>query len=150
MAASLAPEKVAAVYREVLRRAGTALSDGLSVILDGTWRDTAQRAAAGELAQGHGAVLLDLMCEIPLAAAQQRITGRVGGTSDATVEVAEALAAGAAGGERPGAQRVDTGRPIGELVDEIGRRYRGCVAGDSGEPDWGPHALTGDGPAAIR
>lgn len=145
-----APEKVAAVYREVLRRAGAALSGGLSVILDGTWRDAAQRAAAGELAQGHGAALLDLVCEIPLAAAQQRITGRVGGTSDATVEVAEALAAGAVGGERPGALRVDTGRPIGELVHEIGRRYRGCVAGDSGEPDWGPHAPTGDGPAAIR
>ncbi|MFN8227810.1 MAG: AAA family ATPase [Mycobacterium sp.] len=145
-----APEKVAAVYREVLRRAGAALSGGLSVILDGTWRDAAQRAAAGELAQGHGAALLDLVCEIPLAAAQQRITGRVGGTSDATVEVAEALAAGAVGRERPGALRVDTGRPIGELVHEIGRRYRGCVAGDSGEPDWGPHAPTGDGPAAIR
>ena len=58
--------------------------------------------------------------------------------------------AGAVGRERPGALRVDTGRPIGELVHEIGRRYRGCVAGDSGEPDWGPHAPTGDGPAAIR
>ncbi len=141
-----APEKVAAVYREVLRRGGTALSDGRSVIFDGTWRDDAQRAAAEQLAQRHGAALLDLVCEIPLAAAQRRIAGRVGGTSDATVEVAAALSED---GERPGAHRVDTGRPIGELVDQVGRRYRGCVAGDSGEPDWGPHALTGDGPAEI-
>jgi len=141
-----APEKVAAVYREVLRRGGTALSDGRSVIFDGTWRDDVQRAAAEQLAQRHGAALLDLVCEIPLAAAQRRIAGRVGGTSDATVEVAAALSED---GERPGAHRVDTGRPIGELVDQIGRRYRGCVAGDSGEPDWGPHALTGDDPAEI-
>ena len=94
--------------------------------------------------RGHGAALLDLVCEIPLAAAQRITVGSVARRMPPSS--GEALAAGAVGRERPGALRVDTGRPIGELVHEIGRRYRGCVAGDSGEPDWGPHAPTGDGP----
>ncbi len=119
-----APDKVAAVYREVLNRAEAALSAGLPVILDGTWRDGAQRAAARELASRTGAPFVECVCEVPLAAAQQRIAARVGSTSDATAELAAALPAGAAW---PGAHRVDTSRPIAELVDETTRLYRRAV-----------------------
>ena len=141
------PDKVAAVYQEVLRRAEIALSGGTSVILDGTWRDGMQRAAAGELARHRGAALLDLVCQIPLATAQQRIEARIGSTSDATAEVAAALSVDTA---RPGAYIVDSRRPIAELVEELAGLSRLAAADDSGEPYWGPHALTGDGVAGIR
>lgn len=127
-----APDKVAAVYRDVLRRAEPALSGGSSVILDGTWRDGAQRAAARELASRTGAAFVEFVCEVPLEAAQQRIAARVGSTSDATPEVAAALAAGAAW---PGAHRIDTGRPVAEIAGETVRLYRAAVPGDGGEPE---------------
>jgi len=119
-----APEQVVAVYRDVLCRAEAALAAGSSVILDGTWRDDAQRAAAGELASRTGAAFVECVCEVPLAAAQQRIAARVGSTSDATAEVAAALANGA---ERPGAHRIDTGRPVAAIADETTRLYRRAV-----------------------
>ena len=45
-----APANVSAVYDEVLRRARLSLSNGSSVILDGTWRDARQRERARKLA----------------------------------------------------------------------------------------------------
>src|SRR5207248_8267537 len=45
------PEMTASTYRTLLERAGTALEHGETVILDASWSDRRQRAAAAELAR---------------------------------------------------------------------------------------------------
>ena len=45
------PEQVAVVYDTVLRKAAESLATGVSVILDGTWRDPGQRRRAREIAR---------------------------------------------------------------------------------------------------
>lgn len=112
-----AADKVAAVYRTVLDRAEAALARGASVVLDGTWREPANRAAAAALADRTGASLRQLRCTLPLTAAQQRIAARVGGASDATVEVAAALA----DGDWADMQPIDTSGPIAGVIAEVGR-----------------------------
>lgn len=123
-----APDQVATVYREVLRRAADLLAGGTSVILDGTWRDVAQRTAAAALAADTRSAFLDIVCEVPLAEAQQRIARRLPGSSDATPEVAAAHASAARGvAGWSGAHRLDTRRPIAEVTAETARWYRQAV-----------------------
>ena len=123
-----APDQVATVYREELRRAADLLAGGTSVILDGTWRDVAQRTAAAALAADTRSAFLDIVCEVPLAEAQQRIARRLPGSSDATPEVAAAHASAARGvAGWSGAHRLDTRRPIAEVTAETARWYRQAV-----------------------
>ena len=112
------PEKVAAVYDEVLRRAGSLLSAGSSVILDGTWRDVRQRGRAHRLAVATSSPVVDFTCSLPLREAAERITARGPSVSDATPQIAAALGEFAeAGGSYP----IATGRPLADSVAEAQR-----------------------------
>ncbi|MGO9856656.1 MAG: AAA family ATPase [Acidimicrobiales bacterium] len=89
-----APEAVGAVYAELVRRARRHLERGEPVILDASWIDTAQRAAAGRAAEDTGSDLIELCCSCDDAIAAERIRRRQGGddVSDATPEVRHLMA----------------------------------------------------------
>lgn len=103
-----AEENVAAVYDEVLHRAGRLLRRGRSVILDGTWRDPRRRDQARQLAAQTSSAPLELRCETTVDTSVERVTTRPAGPSDATPEIASALAAEAS--QWPEAHRIDTSR----------------------------------------
>lgn len=104
------------MYDTVLSRARRELSSGQSVILDGTWRDPSQRLRARAVATDTSSPIIELTCTTPLAEAASRIENRTSTTSDATPEIAEALADGSAGWI--GAVPIDTSRPLTESVIE--------------------------------
>ncbi|WP_099020479.1 bifunctional aminoglycoside phosphotransferase/ATP-binding protein [Mycolicibacterium palauense] len=119
------PENVATVYKVVLRRAHSVLAAGRSVILDGTWRDPAERGRARELAESANARLLEMVCSAPLAEAKSRVGERTGSNSDATADIAEALHGADNSGEHGGAEdpwrglaRINTERPLADSVAE--------------------------------
>jgi aminoglycoside phosphotransferase family enzyme/predicted kinase len=113
------PENVAAVYREVLRRAHSLLAGGQSVILDGTWRDAAQRERARALAETAHVALREMACTSSLSEAQTRIGRRTRSNSDATAEIASAVDA-SHDDEDPwfGVPRINTERPLTDSVAE--------------------------------
>lgn len=86
-------ERVDAVYAELLRRARPALAAGETVVLDASWSDAAWRQRAAEVAGATASDLVALRCDVAPAVAAARVAGRVGGASDATPEVAAAMAA---------------------------------------------------------
>ena len=106
-----APDNVAAVYQETLRRAHTILGTGRSVILDATWRDPKMRANAGILAAQTHSALVELMCVAKVDVAAKRIKVRRPGNSDVTPEIAEEMSAQNNCWES--AYRVDTTRGLG-------------------------------------
>lgn len=112
-----APESVAAVYDEVLRRAQVKLGSATSVILDGTWRDAGQRERARAVGRRFNAPVIEITCATPLADAQTRIATRGATASDATSQVAAAIAQ-----EVPesgyGGHLIDTTRPFCESLAE--------------------------------
>lgn len=114
-----APQNVAAVYDEVLRRAGELLAQGISVILDGTWRNPHQRRRAQRLAADSGVPIVEFTCVVPLDSASARIRSRTATTSDATPEIAAALAE--QDGKLPSGHEIDTSRPLAESVAEARR-----------------------------
>ena len=85
------PDNVSIVYEVALRRAQVLLSEGQSVILDGTWRDPQLRAHAYRVALETHSALVDLMCVAPTDMAADRIKERRAGNSDVTPEIADAL-----------------------------------------------------------
>lgn len=117
-----APEQVSAVYDEVLRRARVQLNEGRTVILDGTWRDVGQRERAHALAADTAAAVVELTCSLPLGTASTRIRSRAASTSDATPEVAAALATRDA--DWAGSHRIDTSQPLDRAVAEAQRICR--------------------------
>ncbi|AWT54895.1 AAA family ATPase [Mycolicibacterium smegmatis] len=114
-----APKNVAAVYDEVLARARHALTHGRSVILDGTWRDVGRRQRAHLLASETAVPVVEFTCSLPVVAAGERIASRSGTTSDATPEIADALAEQGAGIVH--GHSIDTSRPLRESVTEAQR-----------------------------
>lgn len=120
-----APESVARVYDEVLRRAEAAVTGGCSVILDGTWRDEEATGRARRLAESTETPLTEFTCVLPVEEAGARIRARTQTTSDATPQIAEALA-GRTGvaGRHP----LDTGRPLAESVAEAQRICRKVIS----------------------
>ena len=103
-------DNVTTVYDLALRRASGCLGNGQSVILDGTWRDPQLRADAHRLAaQTHSAVV-EVMCSAAVDMAAGRIETRQPGNSDATPEIARALAARHNDWET--AHRMDTSRRL--------------------------------------
>lgn len=118
-----APEQVAVVYDEVLRRARDLLALGWPVILDGTWRDANHRRLAREVAHETGSEVTELVCGAPVDAAVRRVAGRGPSVSDATPEIAAAL--GDAGSDWPQAHRLDTTRPVEETIAEAQQQCSG-------------------------
>ena len=118
-----APENVAAVYDEVLRRAHTALAGGRSVILDGTWRDARQRDRAHTLAADTATPTVEFTCSLPLANASARIETRSTTASDATPEIAAALAEQRRSGDSnyENSYEIDTSKPLADSVAEAQR-----------------------------
>ena len=110
------PENGAAVYDELLRRACLLLSSRSSVILDGTWRDPRQRERVREIASETSSPIVEFRCSLPLEQAPARIEGRRGSISDATPEIAAALAELDKNPE--GSYQIDTDRPFAESVAE--------------------------------
>ncbi len=87
------------------------------MVLDGTWADPRHREQARQLSQTTAARMLEFVCAAPLDAAVARIRTRTGTSSQATPEIATALA------EReaevwPGAHRLDTTRPPADSLAE--------------------------------
>lgn len=86
----------AATYTTLLERARECLERGEAVVLDASWTDPAYRDTARRLAVEADADLDELQCVLPQELADQRIAARSargGDPSDATAEVAHALAA---------------------------------------------------------
>jgi aminoglycoside phosphotransferase family enzyme/predicted kinase len=107
----------ATTYRELLDRARTLLELGESVVLDATWGDEAQRAAARAVADATAADLVELRCVLPPEIAAARVAARErrgDDVSDATVEVARELAARA--DRWPSARDIDTAGPVAETI----------------------------------
>lgn len=77
------PAEVAAVYDALLDRAGAALRDGDSVVLDGTFKNHARRAAARQLADSVGVRFELVKVECTEAVVRDRIRARSGDESDA-------------------------------------------------------------------
>jgi aminoglycoside phosphotransferase family enzyme/predicted kinase len=89
------PERVAAVYDELLREATLVLEQGESVVLDASWTSSAERARAREIGQRLGAELVEIECRLALDQARTRLQQRLASSatlSDATPEVLEMLA----------------------------------------------------------
>ena len=114
------PDKVAMVYEVALRRAGLLLGNGQSVIVDGTWRDPQMRAHAHRLASETHSATVEFMCSAAVDLAAGRISTRRRGNSEATPEIAAALAAQRAGWDS--AHPIDTSRTVEHLV----REAHGC------------------------
>jgi aminoglycoside phosphotransferase family enzyme/predicted kinase len=101
------PELVAATYHEMLRRAQLALENGVSVVLDATWREEHMREAAQHVAEETFADLAEVRCVAPPALLVRRLAARKPGTahgSDVTAGVLEGMGFDA----WPGAAEVDT------------------------------------------
>ncbi|HJT94151.1 MAG TPA: nucleoside monophosphate kinase [Mycobacterium sp.] len=109
-------ENVAAVYNELLRYTHDYLVAGQSVILDGTWRDARQRDRARKLADDTAARTVEFTCSVPLDEAAARIQNRSSTTSDATPQIAAALAQ-QHGGPHAG-HPINTRQPLADSVAE--------------------------------
>ncbi|QZA05967.1 AAA family ATPase [Mycolicibacter heraklionensis] len=120
-----APANVAAVYQAILHRAGQCLASGQSVVLDGTWRDAQVRAEACRLAADKHAVTAEIQCVVPVDVAADRIRSRAPGNSDATPQIAAALAAHDF--EWDTAHRVDTSQPLDDCVREAQELWRAAI-----------------------
>jgi uncharacterized protein len=88
-----APDHTERVYRELLHRAEELLGRGESVVLDASWTEARHRAAARDLAGRTHGRLVELRCVAPDALAAARIRARTGSSSDASPEIAAAMAA---------------------------------------------------------
>lgn len=114
-----APEVTGRTYGELVRRAEIALGLGEVVVLDASWTDETWRRLARSAAERSHADLVELRCDAPpaVAAARMRARRAVGGDpSDATPEVAAALAEAAA--PWPTATTIDTGAEPGASLAE--------------------------------
>ena len=75
---------VSGVYAEMVARAGRVLADGGSVVVDATWVDESERAAAARVAISAGAEILPVCCICDTAVATARITERMRHGGDAS------------------------------------------------------------------
>ena len=119
------PENVATVYEIALHRASLLLTNGQSVILDGTWRVPHMRAQAHQLASETHSVMVELMCSAKADTAADRITTRRPGNSEVTPEIAAAMAARDSGWSA--AHRIDTSRAREHSVREANEVWHRAV-----------------------
>jgi predicted kinase len=118
------PGNIAIVYEVALRRAQVLLSEGQSVILDGTWRDPHVRAQAYRVAVETHSALVDLICVAPTDIAAERIKERRAGNSDVTPEIAVALDVHNGWDD---AYRVDTSRGLDQSVSLAQNVWRQAI-----------------------
>jgi aminoglycoside phosphotransferase family enzyme/predicted kinase len=114
-------ENIEKVYDAVLRQARRGLSQGRTVILDGTWSDPRQRQRARELGTELAAdsAPAEFACVAALHDTVDRIRTRNATTSQVTPEIATALAARDPDhGSWPQAHPIDTTREMSESVAE--------------------------------
>ena len=124
------PDRIAATYTEMLRRARRCLEHGRSVILDASWSRSSDRADAAALALVTDADLHELNCTVDEEVARDRILERSErGTdaSDADFEVARQMA------KRfepwPGAHPIDTTGTTDETTTRL-RKLLGVAKTD--------------------
>ncbi|WP_433685272.1 AAA family ATPase [Nocardia sp. CA-119907] len=103
------PAGKARVYTEMLTQAHTLLGSGVSVILDASWIDATERQRAAALAQQTHTDLVELRCACPPTVASDRIRQRAASESDATPDIAMAMAEATAAW--PDAITLDTTMP---------------------------------------
>jgi predicted kinase len=127
------PENIAAVYRAVLAKAQLGLSQGRTVILDGTWGDPDYRQQAHRVAADAAAAVVEFACAAPLAATVTRIRTRTNSTSQVTPGIATALARSDDHGIWSGAHRIDTTRELATSVAEAMDILRQPVERQRGE-----------------
>ena len=126
-------ENIAAVYRAVLAEAQLGLSQGRTVILDGTWSDPDYRQQAHRVAADAAAAVVEFACAAPLAATVTRIRTRTNSTSQVTPGIATALARSDDHGIWSGAHRIDTTRELATSVAEAMDILRQPVERQRGE-----------------
>ncbi|ADG98822.1 conserved hypothetical protein [Segniliparus rotundus DSM 44985] len=104
------PELSSMVYQVMFERARDALSHGESVILDASWGAAGERERAQQLGRETDAAVVALRCTTPPDVAERRIAHRRAGFSDATADIARAMATDA--GAWTQATDVDTSAPL--------------------------------------
>lgn len=109
------PESISLVYETMLARAKSHLENGLSVILDASWTDGRQLLEVAGLAISTEATHITLRCVAPMAVAATRLSTRAPGDSDATPQIARAMAASMAG-DWPNGIEIDTTATIDESI----------------------------------
>jgi uncharacterized protein len=107
------------VYRVLLDRAETALSEGCSVVLDASWRDATQRDRVHALALQYCAVPVDVRCEIAENTAFRRLARTRSGFSEAGVRTRESMKS--AFEPWPDAQVLATDRDVTEVLPDLQR-----------------------------
>jgi aminoglycoside phosphotransferase family enzyme/predicted kinase len=112
-----------ALYGQLLQRAEALLARGESVVLDASWTSRRHRAAAAALAARSASDLVALECRAPAEVAAQRIHTRGATASDATADIAVAMAAAA--DPWPDATVVDTTAALDRCVTEAVDAWRG-------------------------
>jgi aminoglycoside phosphotransferase family enzyme/predicted kinase len=121
-------------YDTLFERAAMLLDEAVSVVLDGTFRDVAQRDRAVRLAHEKGAGAHFLFCQAPPDVARERIAGRIArgeGISDARPELHEVHRReldAAPDWSGPDVLPLDTTQPVGDLVRRVIDRLRHTVA----------------------
>ena len=94
LAVRYSPEAVNHVYEVLLERARAGLEQGWDVVIDASWADAGQRAAAARLAVQSHSSLLELRCDANDAIADRRLRNRPAGhPSDADPAVRRTMAA---------------------------------------------------------
>ncbi|WP_067833972.1 AAA family ATPase [Nocardia lijiangensis] len=111
----------ARVYAELRTRARELLAAGRSVILDASWTDSTEQRQAAALAAEARADLVQLVCHCPPSVAGRRIDCRPRGDSDATRQIAAAMAGQAA--EWPDATVIDTALSLPDTVAAARREW---------------------------
>ncbi|NIR34629.1 MAG: AAA family ATPase [Actinobacteria bacterium] len=107
-----------ATYRRLVELGGVALEAGASVVLDASWSSADHRTLAAELAEAHGADLIELECRLPADEAKRRVLARRRDeptASDARPEVVDYLRARR--DPWPSAVGVDTSETVSDAAD---------------------------------
>ena len=113
-----APAVTAKTFEELTRQTKALLGQGLSVVLDATWRSAADRAALRQVAEQAAARVTELRCVLPRALAKERIIRRMASVynpSDATPELVDYMAERF--DEWPEATPIDTSQSVAISVD---------------------------------
>ena len=125
-----APDRVAATYTEMLRRAQHYLERGQSVILDASWIRSSDRADAASLALASQVVLHEIRCTVDDGVARSRLVERAKQGNDAS-DADPAIAAQMAAKDEPwpSALSIDTSGAPAETTTRL-RTILGVAASE--------------------